>query len=71
MVADQFFECSEAVGKTIQNLRVYQHGDGNEVLLEFTDGTSLSCSIETRSRLTASLFRPSAGTPEVIRTYRS
>ena len=69
-MADRFFECPEIAGKTIQALRVSQdHDEGDEVLIEFTDGTSFSCCLETRSALTASLFRPCAGTPEIIRSY--
>lgn len=70
--ADRFFECPEAAGKTIQALRVYQNpNEGDEVLIEFTDGTSFSCCLEIRSVLTASLFRSCAGTPEIIRSYSS
>ena len=71
-VADRLFECPEVAGKTIQALRVYQnHDDGDELLIEFTDGTSFSCCLETKSVLTASLFRPCPGTPEIIRSYSS
>ena len=69
---DRSFECPEVAGKTIQTLRVFQnHGEGDEVLIEFTDGTSFSCCLEIKSMVTASLFRPTAGTPEVIRSYPS
>ena len=71
-MTDGFFECPEVVGKTIQALRVYQnHDEGNEVVIDFTDGTSFSCCLEIKSVLAATLFRPGAGTPEVIRSYAS
>ncbi|KAA6459132.1 hypothetical protein DYQ86_17865 [Acidobacteria bacterium AB60] len=71
-MAERFFECPEVAGKTIQTLRVYQNGDeGDEILIEFADGTSFSCCLEIKSALTASLFRPTAGTPEVIQSYPS
>ena len=69
-MTDGFIECPEVAGKTIRALRVYQnHDEGDEVLIEFTDGTSFSCCLEIKSVLTASLFRPSTGTPEIIRSY--
>jgi len=71
-VADGFFECPELVGKTIQALRVYESDDhGKEVAIEFTDGTAFSCSLEAKCVASAILFRPSTGTPEVLRSYRS
>ena len=67
-----YIECPELSGKTILAFRVLQsQSDGDEVLIDFTDGTSFSCRLATKSVLTASLFRPSAGTPEVIRSYTS
>ena len=67
-----YIECPELSGKTILALRVLQsQADGDEVLIDFTDGTSFSCCLVTKSVVTASLFRPSAGTPEVIRSYTS
>lgn len=71
-MAERFFECPELAGKTIEVLRVYRkHDEGDEVLIEFTDGTSFSCCLEIKSALSASLFRPCAGTPEIIRSYES
>jgi hypothetical protein len=69
-VADGCFECPEVVGKIVQALRVYEdHDEGNEVVIEFTDGTYLACCMETKSVLTASLFRSCKGTPEVLQNY--
>lgn len=71
-MADGCFECQEVVGKIVQSLRVYENSDeGNEVVIEFTDGTYLACCMETKSVLTASLFRSCTGTPEVLRSYKS
>jgi hypothetical protein len=72
MVANGCFECPEVVGKTILALRVYENRDeGNEVVIEFDDGTYFSCCVETKPVLTATLFRSCTGTPEVIRSYSS
>lgn len=71
-MADGFFECSEMSGKMIQTLRVYENRDqGNEVVIEFTDGTAFSCCLEAKCVASAVFFRPSNGTPEVLRNYRS
>jgi hypothetical protein len=71
-VAGGFFECPDLVGKTIRALRVYDNRDqGNEVVIEFTDGTAFSCCLEAKCVASAMLFRPSDGTPEVLRDYHS
>ena len=71
-MSDRSFECPELVGKTIQALRVYRkQEDGDEIFIDFTDGTSFSCCLQVKSALSASLFRASAGTPDIICTYES
>ena len=41
---DDYIECPELSGKTIQNLRIYKDtGDGTNVQIELADGTSFSC----------------------------
>ena len=65
------FECPEVVGKIIQALRVYENRDGNEVVIEFADGTYFSCCLETKPVLTATLFCSCTGTSEVVRSYNS
>ena len=67
-----FVECPELAGKTIQTVKLYEDpDDGCEMLLEFTDGTSFSCSMESRLSMKSTLFREGVGTPEIIREYES
>jgi hypothetical protein len=41
---DDYIECPELSGKTIQTLRIYRDvSDGTDVQIELTDGTSFSC----------------------------
>lgn len=71
-MANGFFECADLAGKTVQTLRVYENCErGNEVVIEFTDGTAFSCGLEAKCVASAMLFRPSDGTPEVLRYYCS
>lgn len=56
-MADGFFECPELMGKTIQVLRVYDNQDqGNEVIIEFTDGTAFSCCLQAKCLASAMFF---------------
>jgi hypothetical protein len=69
-MSEDCLECLELAGKTIKSLRLYKNSDqGNEVVIDLTDGTSFSCCLETKSTLSASLFRSGAGTPDVLRNY--
>jgi hypothetical protein len=71
-MVEDCMECPELAGKTIKSLRLYKNSDqGNEVIIDLTDGTSFSCCLETKSTLSATLFRSSTGTPEVLRSYES
>ena len=71
-MADDCVECPELSGKTIKSLRLYKNSDqGNEVIIDLTDGTSFSCCLETKSTLSATLFRSCIGTPEVLHNYES
>jgi hypothetical protein len=63
-------ECAEVSGKTVKVLKLYEsEHEGYELLIEFTDGTSFSCCLETRHSIKASLFRGGIGTPHVVRDY--
>jgi hypothetical protein len=70
-VAMDCLECPEVAGKTVKWLRFYGNDQGeNELLIEFADGTSFSCCLESKSNLKATVFRSTAGTPEVLREYK-
>ena len=46
---DNYVECPELSGKTIQTLRIHKNtGDGTNVQVELTDGTSFSCCLFRR-----------------------
>lgn len=65
-----FIECNEIAGKTVRNLKVYEDpSEDCEVVIEFTDGTTFSCSLEQRSSMKSVLFRGGVGTPEILRDY--
>lgn len=65
-----YVECPEVSGKTIQTLRIYKDtGDGTDVQIELTDGTSFTCSLSHQPTVRASLYKGGAGTPETIRDY--
>jgi hypothetical protein len=69
-VTETTVECAEAVGKTVHRLQLVRSENGSqELLLEFTDGTSFSLSVTPTTTRSAYLFRPSTGSPETIRTY--
>jgi uncharacterized protein (DUF1330 family) len=69
-VAMDCLECLEVAGKTVKCLRLYGGAQGeNELLIEFADGTSFSCCLESKSYLKATVFRSTAGNPEVLREY--
>ena len=65
-----FVECPELSGKTIQAVRIYKDtGDGTDVQIELTDGTTFVCSRSHQPVVRASLYRGGVGTPETIRDY--
>jgi hypothetical protein len=69
-VAIECLECPEVFGKTIASLKLYQRDQSApEILIDFTDGTSFSCSLEVKAALKASLVRTGVGTPDVVQTY--
>jgi hypothetical protein len=67
---EDYVECPELSGKTIQILRIYKDtGDGTNVEIQLTDGTSFSCCLSNQPTVTASLYRGGVGTPETLRSY--
>jgi hypothetical protein len=67
---DDFVECLELAGKTIQTLRVFKDtGDGNEVQIELTDGTSFNLCFAAKMTIEASVLRAGIGSPETLHTY--
>ena len=67
---ENYIECSELSGKTIQTLRIHKDtGDGTDVQIELTDGTTFSCCLSNQPAVRASLYRGGVGPPETIRSY--
>jgi hypothetical protein len=67
---DNYIECPELAGKTIQMVRIYRDvGDGTSVQIELTDGTNFTCSVSVRPDVEASLYKGGVGTPETLRAY--
>jgi hypothetical protein len=53
-----YIDCADLSGKTIQTLRFYKDsGDGTEIQIELTDGTSFSCNISHSPAVTASHYK--------------
>ena len=69
-MTEDFVECTEVIGKEVCNLRIYaDSGDGPEVQIEFTDGTSFNCCFNSRPTFEARLLRAGAGEPLVLRRF--
>jgi hypothetical protein len=65
-----YVECSELSGKTIRSLRIYKDtGDGTDIQIELTDGTSFSCCLSNEPAVKASLYRGGVGTPETLHSH--
>jgi hypothetical protein len=70
MSSEDFIECPELSGKTIQTARLYRNVDtGTEMQIDLTDGTSFSCALRNQPALEAILFEGGAGSPKVLRNY--
>ena len=68
---NNYIECPELAGKTIQEFRIHRDtGEGTNVEIKLTDGTTFSCSLNNRPDVTASLYRGGVGTPEVLQSYK-
>jgi hypothetical protein len=67
---EDYIECSELSGKTIQTLRIHKDtGDGTDVQIELTDGTTFSCCLSNQPAVKASLYKGGVGTPETLNSY--
>lgn len=67
-----YIDCPELSGKTIRTLRIHKDvGDGTDVQIELTDGTSFTCSLSNHPNIKALLYRGGVGTPLTIREYET
>ena len=70
-MAEEFVECPELCGKTIKLVRIYHdEGDGTEMQIDLTDGTSFSCSFCVKPSFEASVIRTTSSVPETLHTYQ-
>ena len=69
-MSENYVECPEICGKTIKMIRIFKDdGDGTEMQIDLTDGTSFSCSFGVKPTIEASVIRTNASVPEVLHTY--
>ncbi len=67
---EDYVECADLSGKTIQRLRIYKDsGDGTEIQIALTDGTSFSCCVGRPAAVTASYYEGGVGSPHVLNNY--
>ena len=67
---EDYVECPELSGKTIRTLRIHKDtGDGTDVQIELTDGTTFYCCLSNQPAVKASLYRGDVGTPETLHRY--
>jgi len=65
-----YVECPELSGKMIQALRIHKNsGDGAEIQIDLTDGTSFSCSLCNQQTVKAALYRGGIGSPKTLLDY--
>jgi hypothetical protein len=63
-------ECKELAGKVIRRCTLYEDGSyGPEVHLEFTDGTTFSACLTTKTSIEAKHIRDDGGEPQVLKDY--
>jgi hypothetical protein len=68
---DNFIECPELAGKTIQSVRIYRDtGDGTNIQINLSDGTTFTCCLAVRPEVEASLYQGGVGTPKVLQKYQ-
>ena len=69
-MSEKFVECPELCGKTIKLVRIYQdEGEGTEMQIDLSDGTSFSCSFCVKPSFEASIIRTESSVPETILSY--
>ena len=69
-MSEGYVECPELSGKIIKLVRIYQdEGDGTEMQIDLTDGTSFSCSFCVKPSFEASVIRTGSSVPETLHTY--
>lgn len=67
---DDYVECPQLSGKTIQSLRIYKDtGDGTELLIDLTDGTSFTFTLCMKPTAEAAHIRSGVGEPEILHRY--
>jgi hypothetical protein len=67
---DNYTECPGLAGKTIQTLRIYRDtGDGTNIQIAFSDGTTFTCCFAIRPDIEASLYKGGVGAPEILQKY--
>jgi hypothetical protein len=70
VIMGKYLECSDLSGKTIQSLRIHQDaGDGTEIQIDLTDGTSFACCVSHSPNMTAFRYKGGVGTPTVLHKY--
>jgi hypothetical protein len=68
---EAYIDCPELAGKTIQLLHIHRDtGDGTNVQIEFTDGTTFACYVTVRPETEALWYQGGVGAPETIRAYK-
>ena len=67
-----FLDLPEASAKVIQTLRIYDDPPhGREILIEFTDGTSLSINLQSNITIHAKHYREVKGDLETLHEHNA
>ena len=70
-MSKEIIECTELVNRTVQSLKILDDPRyGREVLIEFTDGTMFTVTLQVAATVEAKLYRETGGEMEVLREYR-
>ena len=69
-MSSRVVDCPEAAGKTVKSLKLYSDESKiEEIILEFTDGTSFTASYECQVKTEAKLILTGTGAPELVKNY--